>query len=190
MDVRHFIRVYNAFTPDQCNTILKNNIASQWTRHSWYGGTSDKPSATDTLEDDPDINYFDPWFSRELQSKVMDLTFEYFKTISLNGMNCVLNLSLPRVNRYSVGQRMDTHVDHIHSLFDGGNKGIPILSYILLLNDNYEGGDLKFTFIDGSSYIPKLSTGDVVMWPSAFLYNHEVTPVTKGERYSSVIWGW
>ena len=31
--------------------------------------------------------------------------------------------------------------DHIHSIFDGNIKGIPVLSVVGLLNDNYEGGD-------------------------------------------------
>ena len=36
----------------------------------------------------------------------------------------------------------------------------------------------------------ELGVGDVVMWPSVFLYPHEVTPVTKGTRITAVMWGW
>ena len=38
---------------------------------------------------------------------------------------------------------MRQHHDHIHSLFDGNEKGIPVLSFILNLND-YEGAELFF----------------------------------------------
>ena len=30
------------------------------------------------------------------------------------------------------------HADHIHSMFDGEKKGIPILSVLGVLNDDYE----------------------------------------------------
>ena len=49
-----------------------------------------------------------------------------------------------RFNRYGGGQIMRQHHDHIHSLFDGNEKGIPVLSFILNLNDNYRGADLYF----------------------------------------------
>jgi len=36
----------------------------------------------------------------------------------------------------------------------------------------------------------KMNTGDVVIFPSNFLYPHKVNPVTKGVRYSCVSWAW
>ena len=47
-----------------------------------------------------------------------------------------------RFNRYGPGQIMRQHHDHIHSLFDGKIKGIPVLTFILNFNDDYEGADL------------------------------------------------
>ena len=35
-----------------------------------------------------------------------------------------------------------------------------------------------------------LGKGDIVMWPSNFLYPHGVTEATKGKRYSAVTWAW
>ena len=34
----------------------------------------------------------------------------------------------------------------------------------------------------------KLKTGDILMFPSNFMYPHEVTECTKGTRYSFVSW--
>jgi len=56
------------------------------------------------------------------------------------------------------------------------------MSMSLILNDDYEGGDL----ILFSTRIPKQETGSMIFFPS-FL-SHEVTPVTKGTRYSLVMW--
>ena len=91
-----------------------------------------------------------------------------------------------RFNRYSNGQIMRQHHDHIHSIFDGRLKGIPVLSFILNLNDDYEGADLFFW----NDHIVPLGKGDIVMFPSVFLFPHGVTEVKKGKRYSAVSWAW
>ena len=56
------------------------------------------------------------------------------------------------------------------------------MSMSLTLNDDYEGGDL----ILYSTGTVKQETGSMVFFPS-FL-PHEVRPVTKGTRYSLVLW--
>ena len=55
----------------------------------------------------------------------------------------------------------------------------------LFLNDDYEGGE--FAFFDRKLKY-SLNKGDVLMFPSTFMYPHEVMPVTKGTRYSIVTW--
>ena len=77
------------------------------------------------------------------------------------------------------------HADHIHSMFDGERKGIPILSVLGVLNDDYEGGE--FVLIDEKI---DLSKGDIIIFPSNFMYPHKVEPVTKGTRYSYISWIW
>ena len=34
----------------------------------------------------------------------------------------------------------------------------------------------------------KLNQGDVIMFPSTFMYPHEIMPITKGTRYSIITW--
>lgn len=53
------------------------------------------------------------------------------------------------------------------------------------LNDDYEGGG--FGFFDNEFHY-KLKKGSVLMFPSNFMYPHEVLPVTKGTRYSIITW--
>jgi len=91
-----------------------------------------------------------------------------------------------RFNRYKKNQIMSKHVDHIHDLFTGDVKGIPMLSIVAVLNDNYEGGE----FIMFDDYEIKFKAGDLIIFPSVFLYPHLVKPVTKGTRYSYVSWVW
>jgi hypothetical protein len=89
-----------------------------------------------------------------------------------------------RFNRYNKNQIMSKHIDHIVSLFSGNPRGIPILSILGLLNDNYQGGE----FIMFDDYEIKLKAGDLLIFPSVFLYPHLVKPVTKGIRYTFVSW--
>ncbi len=81
---------------------------------------------------------------------------------------------------------MRQHHDHIHSLFDGVHKGIPVFSMIGNLNEGYEGAHLYFW--DG--YKMPLGVGDICLFPSLFMYPHGVTEATRGKRYSFVCWYW
>ena len=36
----------------------------------------------------------------------------------------------------------------------------------------------------------ELKEGDIMLFPSTFIFNHEVKTVTKGERYSFVSWAY
>ena len=74
------------------------------------------------------------------------------------------------------------HVDHFAT--------VPrTMSCILLLNNDYEGGNLCFRNPNGSDeWQVEVKPGRMIIWPSNFLYPHTVKPVTKGKRYSVVAW--
>lgn len=77
-----------------------------------------------------------------------------------------------RIMKYEIGSEIHPHSDH-----DPGTYG----SISFNLNDNYEGGDFKF--FNGNYTIP-LGKGDALIFPADYFWVHEVTKVTKGERYS------
>jgi len=87
-----------------------------------------------------------------------------------------------KYNKYKKGTLMAEHCDHIHDMFDGVIKGIPTLSIIGALNDDYKGGNL--IMFENKKY--NLKAGDVIIFPSNFLYPHKVTEITKGTRYTYV----
>jgi len=65
-------------------------------------------------------------------------------------------------------------------------KAIPrAVACSFILNNDFEGGE--FAFFDRELKY-KLEKGDALMFPSNFMYPHEVMPVTKGTRYSLVTW--
>lgn len=63
------------------------------------------------------------------------------------------------------------------------------MSCILLLNNDYEGGNLCFRNPDGTGeHEVEVKPNRMIIWPSNFLYPHTVKPVLKGTRYSVVAW--
>jgi predicted 2-oxoglutarate/Fe(II)-dependent dioxygenase YbiX len=80
--------------------------------------------------------------------------------------------------RYTEGQFYTEHVDSF--------KARPrAVSCSLALNDDYEGGEFSFFNQEIKHKIPK---GSAILFPSNFMYPHEIMPVTKGTRYSIVTW--
>jgi predicted 2-oxoglutarate/Fe(II)-dependent dioxygenase YbiX len=80
--------------------------------------------------------------------------------------------------RYETGQFYTQHVDSF--------KACPrAVSCSFALNDDYEGGE--FGFFDRELVI-KAPKGGAVLFPSNFMYPHEIMPVTNGTRYSIITW--
>ena len=176
-----------AITPDLCDYIIKDIETREWQKHSWYSFDGEFHSEETKELDVQNI-------TSELQSSLLPVMNQvgtsYAKKYSYKQTyrtQTIMTMFSPiRFNRYSNGQIMRQHHDHIHSLFDGVDKGIPILSFILNFNDDYEGADLYFW----NDYKIPLGKGDVVIFPSLFLFPHGVTEIKKGVRYSGVAWSW
>jgi len=80
--------------------------------------------------------------------------------------------------RYKTGQ---FYVQHVDSFLTEPR----LVTASIHLNEDYEGGE--FAFFDRKLKY-KLNKGDVLMFPSTFMYPHEVMPITKGTRYSITTW--
>lgn len=187
--LKDFIHVEKNFIPENtCDFIIENIEKREWKKHTWYDVTVNTFNSEDTKELDVQK------CSQDLQNKLTpflnDLVVLYNQKYSFSSCSrtryIVNKFSKVRFNRYNPGQMMRQHMDHIQSLFDGFEKGIPVLSFIINLNDEYDGGDLYFW----NDYKIPLGKGDCVIFPSVFMYPHGVTEVIKGKRYSAVSWAW
>jgi DNA gyrase/topoisomerase IV subunit B len=78
--------------------------------------------------------------------------------------------------RYGKGQHFAAHADH-------GFSYVCTVSSVMYLNDNYTGGGLYFPFL-GYTYKPE--EGDIVFFPSTFLFMHAALPVEEGIKYAAV----
>ena len=80
--------------------------------------------------------------------------------------------------RYETGQFYKEHVDSF-------TQQPRAVSCSWILNDDYEGGEFSF-FNDQIRY--KLPKGSCIMFPSTFMYPHQIMPVTQGTRLSIITW--
>jgi predicted 2-oxoglutarate/Fe(II)-dependent dioxygenase YbiX len=80
--------------------------------------------------------------------------------------------------KYKEGQEYKAHCDD----GQGMNR---VISSILYLNDDYEGGELEFVHM-GIKIKPQ--AGMLILFPSSFPYTHIAHPVTGGKKYALVTW--
>jgi predicted 2-oxoglutarate/Fe(II)-dependent dioxygenase YbiX len=186
--LKDFIHVERAIIPaDVCGRIVSEIAARQWRPHGWYGNVQDQSLSHDTME--LDVQECSPEHFALLRPSVAKAGQVYSAKVAFPSpltTPIARGFSAIRFNRYSPGQTMRQHHDHIHSLFDGAQKGIPVFSVVGNLNEDYDGADLFFW--DG--YKVRLATGDICLFPSLFMYPHGVTAATRGQRYSFVCWCW
>ena len=158
------------------------NISNlHWESHSWYNPTEK------TLEARKD--------GKELESTgktvkhhdvIMKVLFNYIlkyvqdlKHKSFYGWTGYTPILF---HRYKKGTTMASHIDHITSIFED-KKGVPVLSVVGQLNDSFEGGE--FVVLDKTI---KMKAGDLLIFPSNFIFEHQVKKITKGTRLSFISW--
>jgi len=168
-------------------TVKELNKNKTWKKHTFYYNTTGeikKPSGNQELE----VSFEDSISNKkEIMDSIWYAIEEYVSShLKFKWFNSWVGYSNIRFNKYSKNTKMAEHCDHIHDLFEGPIKGVPILSIVGLLNDNYTGGD----FIMFKNKKIKLSKGEILIFPSNFLYPHRVDLVKKGTRHSYVSWVW
>lgn len=82
-------------------------------------------------------------------------------------------------NRYEVDDLLDWHSDG-HEIFNGAT-----LTYIIQLNDNYDGGHVKYRINNVEHNVNK-KKGSVFVFDSNT--SHSVEKITNGTRYSINVW--
>jgi 2OG-Fe(II) oxygenase superfamily len=82
-----------------------------------------------------------------------------------------------QILRYGEGHYYKKHIDQA-----ANNRRV---SFLLYLNDDYEGGELNFPELN---VCIKPKANSVVMFPSDFNYVHESLTVKSGTKYAVVTW--
>jgi PKHD-type hydroxylase len=193
----------NALTPRFCDELVKYGKLQQ-EQIALTGGQTEKVNKGKPLDDkdildlkkkrDSNIAWLnDRWIYKEIQpfihqaNRLANWNFDWDFSESC------------QFTKYGPGQHYGAHCDSWESAYaNADNKDtfgkIRKLSVTCSLSspEEYEGGELEFQFRNQDDPTPKkkcieiLPRGSICVFPS-FVW-HEVRPVTKGVRYSLVIW--
>ena len=190
----------SAIPPRLCDHIIEHGLSKSEVL-ARTGAYNDKKLSKDDIKDlkrkrNSNITWLDdPWIYKELHP--------FINTANKNaGWNFDWDFSEQcQFTKYKLNQYYDWHCDSWNKPYTKGNsKGkIRKLSMTLQLTDSseYEGGELEFDFRhydppsrDESVHLRQakeiLPKGSIIVFPS-FVW-HRVKPVTKGVRYSLVMW--
>ena len=187
-DIFDYVKVDQFFTEDECQSIISDLDKRGWINHTW---TQKNESGDLESKDHNDFliqfneNYNELFFNsleKYIQKYISNINLK-FQINKWQPLQCN-NWVSPRWNKYPKGSSIENHHDHIHSLFDGTRKGIPTLSIVGVLNE-FDGGEFILSGVP--IHIP---AGHAIIFPSTFMYPHEVKPVKSECRYSFVCWGY
>ena len=170
---KNYIKEYKDFVPkDLANRIMTQKDLSFYEATTAGGKKSSHRNCLiktlDTQFDQEIANVFSNAFKSYLQE------FTFFDSIQgeTTGWDHVLYLG-------DKAQEYKEHVD-VSTVFEQRT-----LTWSLILNDNYDGGD--FTFFEGEYKIPKKAYSAIV-FPSNFCFPHAITPVSNGDRHVILTW--
>tara|TARA_B100000424_G_scaffold30541_1_gene20787 strand:+ start:2204 stop:2887 length:684 start_codon:yes stop_codon:yes gene_type:complete len=138
---------------------------------------------------DPDIKYIDKVRDRifidglkEYASKIRSFNWSYYNTKSFHCSEMI-------IRRYNQGSEFKYHHDDIiGEMFQHWfirRQNILTCNFYFSDAKDYEGGDLVFTCSDKKYHT---SVGDIIIFPSNWMFYHEVQKITKGKRYSGTVW--
>ena len=187
MEIKNFIKIYDEVLPwNALSNLIRFANISQFEKTEVGGGEAQRvdfnirktyaknlSNLTNSLSESHWCNLLNNYFNQKLNQYKKDLNildYEYEKIINIE------------ILKYENTGFYTWHVDHFAK--------IPrTMSCILLLNNDYEGGNLCFRNPDGSGeWEVEVKPNRMIIWPSNFLYPHTVKPIMKGTRYSVVAW--
>jgi predicted 2-oxoglutarate/Fe(II)-dependent dioxygenase YbiX len=184
--LKDYVKIYQGFyDSDFCKQVVAEISSIGWKTHTYHESNTEKYVSYDH---ELSISHETVLSKQELDKKIWNVISCYIEQDMAHMKDWFSGwggYSLSRFNRYDPTTKMKLHCDHIQTLFDGQRKGIPTLTILGSLNNDYEGGEL---ILCGEKI--DLREGDVMVFPSNFLYPHEVKPVKSGIRYSFVSWVW
>lgn len=183
----------NFLNKTYCEDVVQELNIAKWKYHEWYNVTTgDFYSIKNnpmTLKDSygyTDITKKIDDVVNSITDKMHPIILDYINYLNFKWFNNWQGYTSIKLFQYSPEQEMNSHWDNVRDIFDGERKGVPIFSIVGALNNDYSGGE----FIMFDDYKIEIKQGDVILFPSTFLYPHKVSPVTEGIRYSYVSWGW
>jgi len=179
----YIYRIPNLLNGNECKQAVKEFQTINFVEHKFYDPRK-KLFHTRSGANELAMSWDDIPFRKLIMDRIYTGIQSYIDYYDMPWFSSWQGYSDVRFNEYKENKKMALHCDHIRSMFDGEKKGVPILSCLGALNDDYEGGE----FIMFDDLKIDIQVGEMIIFPSNFMYPHKVEPVTKGNRYTYISW--
>lgn len=188
-NIKDYVKIYhNVFSKEFCEKTIESLKLVQWDTHQFYNAKDEYIyRGNDFLHTSANIVEQEIILKRlwDVINQYITVEFSHFYE-QFQWFGSWRGYTNIKFHKYDINTDMKLHCDHIHDMFDGERKGVPILTIIGLLNSDFEGGD----FLLWEKEKIDLKQGSVLIFPSNFMYPHQVTSIQQGSRYSFVSWVW
>jgi len=178
-NVLDFVKVYRGIVDEElCDLILEEyRDSKEWRQAETGGGVNDHRTCYSISLSSENTNDRQKYIDDELFKCASEVINRYRE----DHPNIIVSEDTGYdLLRYEVGQYYREHTD------SSWGEGFPrSLTASFHLNGDYEGGE--FGFFSGEHNI-RCGKGDVLAFPSNFMFPHQIYPVTSGTRYSIVTW--
>ena len=181
----------NTFSLDDANryiNILESNLSDD-KKYKWSDATvTNSPNPIKKARDCVDFKYKqeDLGPRDETNAELIDLHQEIYQKLKYCiddyakywGISVVYYEAFNFVKYEGKGTHFNIHADH-------GPAYNCTVSAVIYINDDYEGGEIKFPRLD--NYIHKPKVGDIAIFPSNYIYEHASLPMETGTKYCVVV---
>jgi hypothetical protein len=182
---------HNVFSPEDSKRyiqILESNLSTNG-KYSWSEAqVTNSTTPIKKARDAVDFKYkqSDLGPKDETNSELIDLHEEIYQKLKSCiddyakywGINVVYYEAFNFVKYEGEGTHFNIHADH-------GPAYNCTVSAVIYLNDDYQGGEIKFPRLDNFVHTPK--SGDIAVFPSNYIYEHASLPMKSGTKYCVVI---
>jgi hypothetical protein len=188
-DLGSGVYVYRDVLPESLDIINRiENVMSEDNPYNWQQAMVGYSQVMKDYRDCVDFKYKQENLGTRDQdnSELLDLHQEIYEKLkycvddyaSYWGINVVYYEAFNFVKYEGKGSHFNVHADH-------GPVYNCTVSAVVYINEDYEGGDLKFPRLDNLVYKPKV--GDIVLCPSNYIYEHASLPIESGTKYCVVV---
>jgi predicted 2-oxoglutarate/Fe(II)-dependent dioxygenase YbiX len=183
----------NVFSEELCDEIIQEYKYEDWREAQVFNSRENYRTNKELM-----ISSYKLMSTKKRRSELDQIIFntispvisEYTK--NFNGHLMYQNDSGYLLLKYQSGEYYKEHTDDAAQVVFGTN-GLPTdasfrkrkITFIIQLNDNFEGGGISFF---GDTHRVAIKKGSAILFPSNYLFPHQALPVTEGIRYSLITW--
>ena len=181
--LKDFVKVFdNVLSPENCNLILNEyQNSSEWL-DTKTGDDEISKNVRNCMEisisQDFTINQ-----NLDVRKNLDNLVFESVRNIISNYNDIVPTFRIDIDTGYQLLRYKEDEFYTQHT--DSFKEQQRSLSCSIQLNEDYDGGE--FALFDREMMI-RTKSGSAIVFPSNFMYPHEIMPVIKGTRYAIITW--